>query len=181
MEINEFLSNAKVVDLRFVRGLQIVPARFEIDVDCNGNIYTLEAEVNFRVLYKNKMLVCFQDLFLEKNYTEMSIKKYRSQKNIEKTLLYNNIQTVMRKIINRRIRKVHFFPYGDVIVYISRQSQLHFINDTHENDSCVFRIVSKSEFQTFEADGGSFALNKLLFEVKNINGEIVTVNELSKL
>lgn len=179
MEAYDFLLGAKILDLRLVRGLGIVPARFELELFYDDNIYILETEVNFRVIYMNASLVCFDDLYLNKNYEEISLKKYRSQKNIENTLLFENIKKALKVIANKKIRKVKITEYGDVDIFVSRRTKIQIINDTHLNESCIFKIISKNELTTILTDNAkSFKVPKVLFEIINYNGIVKIINNL---
>ena len=104
-EINDLLIGKIVTDIRFIRGLGIVPARFEIEIKDDDSNYIIEAEVNLRFIYNGKMIMCFEDLFLDEKFEEISIRKYRSQKNIEKTMLYTNIQKTNKKLVGKTIIK----------------------------------------------------------------------------
>lgn len=76
-EINDLLIDKTITDIRFIRGLGIVPARFEIEIKDDDSNYIIEAEVNLRFIYNGQMIMCFEDLFLDEKFEEISIKKYR--------------------------------------------------------------------------------------------------------
>lgn len=52
------------------------------------------------------MILCFDDMFLNKKYNEMSVKMYRSQVDIEKSLLQINLEITRKKIIGKLIKKL---------------------------------------------------------------------------
>ena len=87
LNFKELLKKMKIVELNFVRGLGIVDDRFELSfIGDNGEI-NIEIETNFRARNCSEVLLSFNDLYLDCSRKEMSVKKYRSQANIEKSFL----------------------------------------------------------------------------------------------
>lgn len=138
MDLIDFLQGKKIEDITLIRGLGIIPAFIRIVVSFNDVKYYLETEINFRVIYGKQMILCFDDMFLNKKYNEMSVKMYRSQVDIEKSLLQINLESTRKKIIGKLIKKLKITPYGDLTFYLSSKCRLQIINDTHLNDSCIF-------------------------------------------
>lgn len=168
MVLKDFLLNSMVMDLRVIRGLGIIPTRSEIEIMKDDKRFILEIESNFRIIYKDSLLLCFNDLFLDKNYKEMSIRKYRSQKDIEKTLLFRNLNLYKNKIINKKIKNVIVSKYGDINITLSNYCKIHIINDIHLYDSSILRINTKDRTEQFTSNNGkSFMIPKTVFEMKN--------------
>lgn len=173
-----FLIDSKIIDLRLIRGLGIIPSRFELEILKGNIIYIIETEINFRIIYKNSLLVCFDDLFLDNNYKEISLKKYRTQEDIEKTLLFKNLNSATNKIINKKIKNILIKKYGDVEIILSNFCKIQIINDTHLFDSSILRLITKEKKKSFTSKNGStYLIPDTLFEIKNGNyGEIITNN-----
>lgn len=172
-KINDLLIGKTITDIRFIRGLGIVPARFEIEIKDDDSNYIIEAEVNLRFIYNGKMIMCFEDLFLDEKFEEISIKKYRSQKDIEKTLLHINIQQANKKLVGKIITKINVSNFGDVNIYFGNKFKIQFLNDTHENDSCILRIVDNNSFEKILTyNNRSVEIPKTILELKNINGDV---------
>ena len=119
MDLIDFLQGKKIEDITLIRGLGIIPAFIRIVVSFNDVKYYLETEINFRVIYGKQMILCFDDMFLNKKYNEMSVKMYRSQVDIEKSLLQINLESTRKKIIGKLIKKLKITPYGDLTFYLS--------------------------------------------------------------
>lgn len=68
----------------------IIDDRFELLFEEDNEKICIEMETNFRIRNKNEVLLSFNDLYLDKNRKEMSVKKYRSQTNIENLIYINN-------------------------------------------------------------------------------------------
>ena len=67
MDLIDFLQGKKIEDITLIRGLGIIPAFIRIVVSFNDVKYYLETEINFRVIYGKQMILCFDDMFLNKN------------------------------------------------------------------------------------------------------------------
>ena len=94
LNFKELLKKMKIVELNFVRGLGIVDDRFELSfIGDNGEI-NIEIETNFRARNCSEVLLSFNDLYLDCSRKEMSVKKYRSQANIEKSFLQKQIDAL---------------------------------------------------------------------------------------
>ncbi len=178
MSLNDFLRESKIKDLRVIRGLGIIPTRFELEIIRENIIYIVETEINFRIIYKNSLLACFDDLFLDSNYKEISLKKYRSQKDMENTLLFKNLHLAINKIANKKIKNVRIKEYGDVDIIISNFCKIQIINDTHLFDSSILRLTTKEKKKSFTSENGkSYLIPDTLFEIKNgNNGEVIIIN-----
>ena len=85
LDFKDLLKNIKINKINFVRGLGIVEDRFELFFIGDNEEIIIEIETNFRIRNKEEVLLSFNDLYLDNNRKEMSVKKYRSQANIEKS------------------------------------------------------------------------------------------------
>ncbi len=171
--IRNFLIGKKVTNIQVIRGLGIIPTRFEIELCQNEEYHIIEVEANFRIIYNNNCLICFDDLYLKINYEEMSPQKYRKQKAIENTLLYSKIKQNYKKIIGKEVKNVNITYYGDVNIYLSNKLKIQIINDTHLNDSCIVRIICKNSFEEFITKNGKvLKIPKVIYELKNEAGKI---------
>ena len=66
----------KINKINFVRGLGIVEDRFELFFIGNNEEIIIEIETNFSIRNKEEVLLSFNDLYLDNNRKEMSVKKY---------------------------------------------------------------------------------------------------------
>lgn len=88
LDFKDLLKKTKISKINFIRGLGIVADRFELNFNVNNEEIIIEIETNFRIRNQKEVLLSFNDLYLDNNRKEMSVKKYRSQVNIEKSYLY---------------------------------------------------------------------------------------------
>ena len=83
------MKGANVTNISFVRGYGIIEDYFCLIFENSTIKYKFEIETNFRIRDKNRILLAFNDLYIDSRGKEISVRKYRSQKNIEKTLLFH--------------------------------------------------------------------------------------------
>ncbi len=146
LNFKELLKKMKIVELNFVRGLGIVDDRFELSfIGDNGEI-NIEIETNFRARNCSEVLLSFNDLYLDCSRKEMSVKKYRSQTNIEKSFLQKQIDALNATLLNAKPRNITFKSYGDLYISFYRKGiVLEILNDTHLENACLYRLKCKSD------------------------------------
>ena len=80
----------------------------------------------------------------------MSVKKYRSQINIEKSYLYNQLEVVNAILFNEKPRSINFRSYGDLYIsFYKKGIVLEILNDTHLENACLFRVIYKTDKITY--------------------------------
>ena len=165
--MKDLLKNMKINKINFVRGLGIVEDRFELFFIGNNEEIIIEIETNFRVRNKVEVLLSFNDLYLDNNRKEMSVKKYRSQANIEKSYLHKQLEFINSIIINAKPKSVTLKSYGDLYITFYRKGiVLEILNDTHLEDACLYRVIYKSEKVNYAYEY-CVQNNKLVY--KNLN------------
>lgn len=146
LDFKDLLKNMKIYKIDFVRGLGIVEDRFELSFIGNNEEIIIEIETNFRIRNKGEVLLSFNDLFLDNNRKEMSVKKYRSQANIEKSYLHKQLKFINSILVNSKPKSVTLKSYGDLYISFYRKGiVLEILNDTHLEDACLYRINCKSD------------------------------------
>lgn len=165
--MKDLLKNMKINKINFVRGLGIVEDRFELFFIGNNEEIIIEIETNFRVRNKEEVLLSFNDLYLDNNRKEMSVKKYRSQANIEKSYLHKQLEFINSILINAKPKSVTLKSYGDLYITFYRKGiVLEILNDTHLEDACLYRVIYKSEKVNYAYEC-CVQNNKLVY--KNLN------------
>ena len=97
----------------------------------------------------------------------MSVKKYRSQVNIEKSYLHKQLEFVNSILTNAKPKSVTYKSYGDLYITLYRKGiVIEILNDTHLEDACLYRVVSKSDKINYAYEC-CVQNNKLVF--KNLN------------
>ena len=145
LDFKDLLKNMKINKIDFVRGLGIVEDRFELSFIGNNEEIIIEIETNFRIRNKEEVLLSFNDLYLDNNRKEMSIKKYRSQANIEKSYLHKQLEFINSILVNAKLKNVNLKSYGDLYISFYRKGiVLEILNDNAE-DACLYRIIYKSD------------------------------------
>lgn len=146
LDFKDLLKKMRINRIDFVRGLGIVEDRFELSFGKDNEKIIIEIETNFRVRNKEEVLLSFNDLYLDNNRKEMSIKKYRSQANIEKSYLNMQLEFINSILINAKPKSVAFKSYGDLYISFYRKGIVfEILNDTHLEDACLYRIICKSD------------------------------------
>ena len=146
LDFKDLLKSMKINKINFVRGLGIVEDRFELLFLGNNEEIIIEIETNFRIRNKEEVLLSFNDLYLDNNRKEMSIKKYRSQANIEKSYLHKQLEFINSILVNAKPKSVNLKSFGDLYISFYRKGiVLEILNDTHLEDACLYRIICKSD------------------------------------
>ena len=167
IDFKNLLKNTKINKVNFVRGLGIVEDRFELSFQGDNEEIIIEIETNFRIRNQKEVLLSFNDLYLDNNRKEMSVKKYRSQVNIEKSYLHKQLEFVNSILTNAKPKSVTYKSYGDLYITFYRKGiVLEILNDTHLEDACLYRVVSKSDKINYAYEC-CVQNNKLVF--KNLN------------
>ncbi len=167
LDFKEILKKMKITKVNFVRGLGIVEDRFELLFVGDNEEIKIEIETNFRIRNHSEILLSFNDLYLDYNRKEMSVKKYRSQINIEKSYLYNQLEVVNAILFNEKPRSINFRPYGDLYIsFYKKGIVLEILNDTHLENACLYRLIYKSDKVNYAYEY-CVQNNKLVF--KNLN------------
>lgn len=97
----------------------------------------------------------------------MSVKQYRSQSNIEKSYLYKQLDHINAILADAKPKSINFKSYGDLYISFYRKGiVLEILNDTHLENSCLFRIISKSDKVNYAYEY-CFQNNKLVFNDLN--------------
>ncbi|MDE5856344.1 MAG: hypothetical protein K2H06_04760 [Anaeroplasmataceae bacterium] len=172
-EINENLDfenlfkKMKFSKIDFVRGLGIVEDRFELLFEFENERINFEIETNFRVRNRNNVLLSFNDLYLDYNRKEMSVRKYRSQTNIEKSYLHKQLELLNTILKDAKPKKIITKSYGDVNISFAKDGiVLEILNDTHLENASLYRIKYKNAeiIYTYECN---IKNNQLVFNKVN--------------
>ena len=146
LDFKELLKKMKITKINFVRGLGIVDDRFELSFLGDNEKIIIEIETNFRIRNQKEVLLNFNDLYLDTSRRKMSVKKYRSQANIEKSYLHKQLEFINSILVNAKPKSVTFKSYGDLYITFYRKGiVLEILNDTHLEDACLYRIICKSD------------------------------------
>lgn len=146
LDFKELLKNMVITKINFVRGLGIVENRFELLFLGDNEEIKIEIETNFRIRTNNELLLSFNDLYLDLNRKEMSVKKYRSQTNIEKSYLSQQLEVINTMLFNTKPKNIIIKPYGDFYIsFYKKGIVIEILNDTHLEDACLYRLIYKSD------------------------------------
>ena len=150
-EIKIFLADLiglSVSEISFVRGYGIVEDYFVLIFENSMVRYRIEVETNFRIVDCSRVLLVFNDLYLDADRREISVKRYRKQQNIEKTLLSQNLKLVNERLHESCVINSAVFQYGDVIIYTDSGINIEITNDTHLEDATLYRICKMTKDDT---------------------------------
>ncbi len=168
LELKNLLEKMNITKIDFIRGLGIVEDRFELIFTGDNEEIKIEIETNFRIRNQSEVLLSFNDLYLDYNRKEMSVKKYRSQTNIEKSYLHKQLECINAMIKNTKPKSITFKPYGDLYIsFYVKGMVLEILNDTHLENACLYRIIYRSNNDNAYAYECCISNNKLVFN--NLN------------
>ena len=71
----------------------------------------------------------------------MSVKRFRSQTNIEKSYLCSQLELINKELKGLKPRKVVLKEYGDIYIVFGKRVVVEIFNDTHLEDAVLYRIV----------------------------------------
>lgn len=163
LDLKNLLSKMKITKINFVRGLGIIDDRFELLFEGDIEKICIEIETNFRIRNQNEVLLSFNDLYLDINRKEMSVKKYRSQTNIEKSYLHKQLEYINVILKNTKVKRITFKSYGDLYLTFSKKGiVLEILNDTHLENACLFRVFYKADIVNYSYEC-CIQNNKLVF------------------
>ena len=97
----------------------------------------------------------------------MSVKKYRSQTNIEKSYLCKQLEVINAMLYNAKPKNINFKSYGDFYISFYRKGiVIEILNDTHLENACLYRLIFKSDTINYAYEC-CVQNNKLV--IKNLN------------
>lgn len=159
----DLLEGSKITDIRYIykvgksgKGSYCL---FQIDIDSEGKRLVIEAENDFRIVQKGKRLLCWNDLFLDKNY-ELLYDYDDTLKDFDQTLLSVEIKKCFKRLINKKITKIRISSYGDVEITAGKDIKLQFLDSINRHYFSIFRLV---KFETQEGIDRKF----ILYDIKN--------------
>ena len=150
-KIKNFLADLvglNVSDISFVRGYGIVEDYFVLIFENPMIRYRIEVETNFRIVDRSRVLLVFNDLYLDEYRREISVRRYRKQQNIEKTLLFQNLKLVNERLRGACVINSVVLQYGDVIISTDFGVNIEITNDTHLDDATLYRIYKTKKDDT---------------------------------
>ena len=137
------LHDLKFINIDFKRGLGIIEDRFILDFVSNNNLISIEVETNIRIRDDKSIYLSFNDLYIDKNRKELSVRRYRSQKAIEKTYLSIALEYINQTYKNDIVNNIIIKEYGDLYIYLSNNVVIEIFNDTHLDNAVLYRIFQK--------------------------------------
>lgn len=173
LDFKDLLKTTRIAKIGFVRGLGIVDDRFELTFIGENEQIIIEIETNFRIRNHSEVLLSFNDLYLDGNRKVMSVKKYRSQTNIEKSYLHRQLELINSILANAKPKSVTFKPYGDIYIsFYKKGIVFEILNDTHLEGACLFRIIRMGDKANYAYEccvqNNKLTFNNLDFEVYSV-------------
>ncbi|MCF0108224.1 MAG: hypothetical protein HUJ59_04430 [Bacilli bacterium] len=171
-QISNILLGNKIKNIEFSRGLGIIPSKFIIQF-VNPCEYCLEIESNFRIISNERIICCFEDLYLTKNKKLITEQKFSRQKHIESTFLSSSLDKANIICSGKKIINCDITSFGDLYIYLENQSFIHAINDNQYIDSIIFRVVDTKNKKTIQCENGKeYQIDNIKFEIKTKNGKV---------
>lgn len=138
------IKNMQLSGIDFVRGLGIVENRLVLSFAADLDKIDIEVETNFRIRNDEKHFLSYNDLYLDTKRREMSVKRFRSQTNIEKSYLCSQLELINKELKGLKPRKVVLKEYGDIYIVFGNGIVVEIFNDTHLEDATLYRIVHRN-------------------------------------
>jgi len=158
----EIIQNSKLKEIKFERGLGLIDPMFILYFEKDTAEIILEVYSNFRIRTNNEVLLAFNDLYLDTTRKEISIRRFRQQKDIEKTYLSKSLAFVNKKLNNSIVYKTVNKRYGDLILYCKNKITIEIQNDTHL-ESCKLFNIKFCEFGKSESISCQILNNQLVY------------------
>ncbi|MFA7417318.1 MAG: hypothetical protein WCZ19_02130 [Acholeplasma sp.] len=134
---------------------------FSLVFKSENETIVIEVETDFRIRNSEKILLAFNDLYIDQKGRELSVRRFRSQKDIEKTYLSVALSELNKYILNLNIINVEIKAYGDIYIFFENNLVVEIFNDTHLDDVVLYRITRENVEEI------------ITYEVKYLNEELV--------
>lgn len=148
MNIDDFILMLKdyyLLEIKFERGLGIISSMFILSFTDNRSMIQMEVDTNFRIRNSKKVLLAFNDLYLDKKRNEISTRTFRSQSGIEKTYLSVMLDETNRRLKNSKIYNISLKQYGDILIRFKNGIVMEILNDVHLEEFELYRIIYKGQ------------------------------------
>ena len=109
-------------------------------------------ETNIRIRTSTKVLLNFNDLWINEFREEIPDHSFNKMTNIEGSFLFHELNIVNLRCKGISVKNVMLKPYGDLIIKLNNSVIIEIINDTHLEDAVIFNItdlISSKELSFF--------------------------------
>ncbi len=129
--------------MEFERGLGIVNDAFYLTLESNNGTAFIKINTNVRAISRGRVILRYHDLFLKSDGKRISKSEYRSQKEIEKTALFANLNLLNDHFVGRRIKAVTFSRFGDLRISLTDTDFIVSNDDLDisKRGRCLYEIV----------------------------------------
>lgn len=145
LKIFEDLPNYNFHGIKFERGKGIIENRFIIIFKGEEIEIILEIQSNFRIRDEKEVLLNYNDLYVDLKRNEMSVRRFRSQIEIEKSYLTFELENVNKLLKDRHLKECKFFKYGDINLIFENGVVMEIFNDTCIADFIMARLFCKNK------------------------------------
>ncbi len=163
-EAQKYISELKGMNLKrieFIRGLGIIESKLVLHIASTENELDFEVESNFRIRTSSDHILSYNDLYIDSKRESISVRRFRSQKNIEKTYLHNQIIFVNSLLLsNNKITDVIIKEYGDVYFVLGNDVVIEVFADTHLENADLYRIVGNEGALEFSIRNNALVAEK---------------------
>jgi len=117
--------------LEFDRGLGIIEDAFflTLKTDDNELEIVIGINTNLRCLRRGSVILRYMDLFLRHDGKKMTKREYRSQIDIEKSLLHDELNSINSILEGKYATKICFSSDGDFRISFGRYGSINAIDD----------------------------------------------------
>ncbi len=120
----------------FERGLGIIEDAFLVTIKSEGCFVIFQIFTNLRFVRRNTILLRYEDLFLKPNWKPITKKEYRSQKEIENTMLSKEIELIEKKYKGKEIKSIRFTEFGDLHISFGNNGSIQAFDDLDIRIGC---------------------------------------------
>ena len=166
--IQNFLkkSTMKFKNVEFVRGLGLIDDKFMLSFVSKVSEIRIEIATNIRIRDDKNVFLVFNDLYLDKNRYQISVRKFRSQLQIEKTYLSVALEVVNQKLLNQNIHEIEVTEFGDIYIEFNDSMIIEILVDTHLEDSMLYTIINNTH-NTLMEHQVKYSKGQISIDVKN--------------
>jgi hypothetical protein len=145
ISLKEKILGLTLQDIYFQRCFGLLNNLFVLNFGRKNAEFTIHCSCFLRFVNNEKVLMTYNDLFLDKKGHEMSIKKYRSQETYEESLLSTNISFLIEALLGSFVSDVIGTNFGDLKIVFSNGIACEIINDTHEEKFELYRFFDLND------------------------------------
>ncbi len=167
MENLNYFIGSEIIRTDYSKSFYLTSISFLIFIQKNGIDYLLSSSLDFRIIYKDKRILCINDKYISNN-GDVSLNRYGDVDFIDDTLFAREIKLSNELLFQKKINNIIVKKCGDVDVHVSDDILLQFISSYNVKNRSIFRIDRVKQSKLNEAVSPI-----KLFDIINVENDVL--------